>query len=147
LETGLIREVFALAGLVFGILLAGQLFRPFARSLFGPEPGSLENAGIFLVILVAIWMGAGLLGRMARQAARWILLGWLDRLGGLAFGALKGLILIEVFLILFARFPVSNIEALIQGSVIAGWISRYAPAVMALLPPEFQQLNTILHQQ
>lgn len=142
-ETGLFREAFTLAGLVVGILMAGQLYRPLARTLFGPAPGNMANAITFLVILLAIWFGASFLGRLVRETVHWIMLGWLDRLGGLLFGILKGFVVIEIFLIVFARFPVFNTEELIQGSLIASWIHRYAPAIMLLLPPEFRRLTSI----
>jgi len=142
-ETGLVQEAFTLAGLVFGILMAGQLYRPFARTLFGPAPNNLANAITFLAILLAIWFGATFMGRLVRDTVHWIMLGWLDRLGGLLFGLLKGFVVIEIFLIVFARFPVLNTEELIQGSIIASWIQQYAPVVMALLPPDFRQLTNV----
>lgn len=142
-ETGLIQEAFTLAGLAAGIIMAGQLYRPLARTLFGPAPNNAANAITFLALFLAIWFGASFLGRLVRETVYWIMLGWLDRLGGLLFGILKGLIVIEIFLIVFARFPVFNTEELIQGSLVASWISRYAPVIMALLPPEFRRLTGI----
>lgn len=142
-ETGLIQEAFTLAGLALGILVAGQLYHPVARMLFGPAPKNLASAITFLAILLAIWFGVSYLGRLVRETVHWIMLGWLDRLGGLMFGALKGLIIIEIVLILVARFPVFNVEEPIQGSLIAAWIQRSAPVVLTLLPPEFRRLTTI----
>ena len=143
-DVGLIREVFTLAGLAIGLVMAGQLFRPFADLLSGPEPSNLEYALSFLVVVVVIWFCISFLGRLVRETVHWVKLGWLDRIAGLLFGFLKGVIVIEIFIIVFARFPILNVEALIQGSLVATWISRYAPAVMALLPPDFQQLQRIL---
>jgi membrane protein required for colicin V production len=143
-ETGLIQEAFTLAGLIFGILMAGQLYRPVARILFGPAPNNLANAITFLAVLLAVWFGITFLGRLVRETVYWIMLGWLDRLGGLLFGILKGLVVIEIFLIVFARFPVLNTEELIQGSLIASRVQQYAPAIMALLPSEFRHLTRIV---
>ncbi len=142
-ETGLIREGFTLAGLAVGILATGQLYRPVARMLFGPAPSNMANAVTFLAVMLAIWFSVSYLGRLIQETVHWIMLGWLDRLGGLVFGVLKGLIVIEIFLIVFARFPVLNTEELIQGSIIASWVHRYAPVIMTLLPPEFRRLTSI----
>lgn len=142
-RAGLIREAFTLIGIAAGIILAGQLYQPLARMLFGPVPNDGANAITFLAIVLAVWFGAGFLGRLVRETVYWIMLGWLDRLGGLVFGVVKGAVLIEIFLIVFARFPIFNTEELIQGSFIAARISRYAPVIMALLPLEFRRLTSI----
>lgn len=146
LEAGLIQELFTLLGLVAGILVAGRLYAPIARALSGQVPREVANAATFLAILVAVWFVVGLLGRLARQMARKMLLGWADRLGGVFFGLLKGLVLVEILLVVLARFPIFDTEDLIRGSLIASWVSRYVPVVIALLPSEFQRLTTIFRR-
>lgn len=142
-ETGLVQEAFTLAGLIVGIFVAGQLHRPLARVLFGLAPNNMANAITFLAILLAVWFSISFLGRGVRETIHLIRLGWLDRVGGLLFGVLKGFVVIAILLIVFARFPVRNTEELIQGSLIASWTQRYTPGIMAVLPPEFRRLTNI----
>lgn len=145
-EAGLIQETFTLLGLAAGIIMAGQLYAPLARGLFGPVPEEAANAVAFLAILVGVWFGISFLGRLVRETAHWVMLGWLDKAGGVLFGVLKGVIVIEILMLVFIRFPVVNTEELIQGSLIANWIARYNPLpfIISLLPPEFRRLTSIL---
>lgn len=143
-EAGLVQETFTLLGLAAGIIVAGQLYALVARGLFGQVPREAANAVTFLAILVAVWFAVGFLGRLVQQTVRWIKLGWIDRLGGVVFGLIKGMIVVEVVLIVLARFPFLNTEELIQGSFIASWISGYLRVVIRLLPLEFRRLTTIL---
>lgn len=142
--TGLIQEVFTLLGLGAGIILAGQLYAPLSRTLFGETPREIGSVVAFLAILLAVWFAVGFLGRLVRLSVRWMKFDWVDQFGGILFGLLKGLIIIEVLLVLFARFPVWNSEELIQGSFIASVVARFVPVVIRLLPDEFRRLTTIL---
>lgn len=145
-EAGLIQETFTLMGLAAGILVAGQLYAPLARSLFGPAPKEAANAVAFLAILGGVWFGVSFLGRLVRETAHWIMLGWLDKAGGVLFGVLKGVIVIEIFMLVFIRFPVVNTEELIKGSLLANLIAQYDPLpfIISLLPSEFRRLTSIL---
>jgi uncharacterized membrane protein required for colicin V production len=64
-------------------------------------------------------------------------LGWLDHLAGAACGLLKGLILVEVFLILFTTFPYLGLDGTIRGSAIAPLFLDGGPVLVKLLPGEF----------
>jgi membrane protein required for colicin V production len=66
-----------------------------------------------------------------------LFLGWLDHLAGAAFGLLKGLILVEVFLILFTTYPYLGLGDAIRGSAIAPLFLDRGPVLLKLLPSEF----------
>jgi membrane protein required for colicin V production len=89
---GLCREAFGVAGLV-GAVFAGAAGASrlgailAARELVSPPWA--EPAAFALLFLGAV-VAANLVGRVADRLARALLLGWLNRVAGLAFGALKG---------------------------------------------------------
>lgn len=143
-DMGLIREGCTLAGIGFGIIIASQVYRPLAYLLFGQNANNLSYAFTLLLTLFSIVIGATAVGSILRETIHWFKLGWLDQLGGIAFGVLKGVIVIQIILIVFARFPVLNTDKLIQDSILADSLAQYAPYVMVLMPTEFHSLIGII---
>jgi uncharacterized membrane protein required for colicin V production len=94
-RAGLVRELLAWAAFAFGLVLAlrfdGRVGGWLARvHEFGP---GTRRILAFVVILVAVEVAVGLLaGPLSRSLAHVPLVGHLDRLGGLLFGALLALI-------------------------------------------------------
>ena len=104
-KSGLVVEVFSLAGLVLGFLLASwdyQRLSPWIGRWIHSVP--LNQAVSFLVILLATMIAASLAGRFIRWSIQSIGLGWADRLAGAAFGLLKGFVLVTVAVMVIAAF-------------------------------------------
>jgi membrane protein required for colicin V production len=97
---GLIRQVLALAGLVFGVIVAGR---------FGSEVGGWLTSFVaddrlaqvlgFLLTFLAISMLASLLASLLRFFVGLLFLGWLDHLAGGLLGALQALFGASVILV------------------------------------------------
>lgn len=136
-RSGLIQEVFTFGGLVVGIILAGQLYRPVADAVAGPSASNLAYAAAFLAILIGVWLAAGIGAQFLRAAVRTLHLGWLDRLGGILFGVLKGLVWIFIIVIVLRRFPFYDTGSLVEESRVADWAYRNAQIILALLPRGF----------
>jgi uncharacterized membrane protein required for colicin V production len=136
-RAGLIQEVFTLGGLIVGIVLAGQLYRPVADAVAGPAASNLAYAVAFLAILSAVWLAAGIAARFVRAGLRTLRLGWADQLGGILFGVLKGMVWIFIIVIVLRRFPFYDTESLLQNSSIADWAYRNASIILSLLPGGF----------
>jgi len=139
-RAGLIREVVTLVAVVAGVLIAGHYYDDLADDvlLF------IKNDKAAKVIAFASLFGSiALLGQLAaflmKQAVSILLLGWLDHLAGGAFGLLKGLVLVELFLMFFATFPYVGLDEAIDGSGIAPLFLDNGPALLKLLPGEFNQ--------
>lgn len=94
---GFFVEVCALAGLIAGVILAGQYYLQVApwveRFIHDQGPA---HAVAFLLIALAVMLAAGILGRMLRWMLRRVGLGWADRLAGGAFGLVKGYVLVAL---------------------------------------------------
>ena len=102
---GFFFELFSLAGVVFGYLLAAwnyqrvaPLFLPYVKNDW------VANAAGFLLIFFAIAILAGIAGRIARWVMKEVGLRWFDRLLGAAFGLAKGALIVAVLVMALAAF-------------------------------------------
>jgi membrane protein required for colicin V production len=139
---GLAREAFALAGLIVGFFLACwnyQSAAAYLRGLINSQP--LAEFCAFLLIVSIVMLLASLLGRLVQRTASAIGLSPLDRLGGAAFGLLRGTILGTAILLAVTAFlPTSP---WVQNSLIAPYLLRGAHAVSFVMP---RQLKLQLHE-
>jgi membrane protein required for colicin V production len=136
---GFVRDVFSLVGLLGGFLLAARFYpwpaewvkewvsSPWAASLLG-------CVLIFLLSFVAISM----LGHMLWRGLRVLRLGWFDRMVGVGFGLLKGILLCAGVWVALASFLPPTTPLLTE--------SQFAPLVMdvtreigRLIPKEWEE--------
>jgi membrane protein required for colicin V production len=104
-RSGLVVEVFSLAGLILGLLLASwdyQRLTPWLGRWIHSTP--LNQAVSFFFILLAAMIVASLAGRFVRWSIQSIGLGWADRMAGAAFGLLKGCVLVTIAVMVVAAF-------------------------------------------
>ncbi len=104
---GFFVEVFSLAGLIAGVLVASEYYAGVAAFLerFISSP-TISAAVAFVLIAVAVMIVASILGRVLRSLFRGVGLGWMDRLAGGAFGAIKGYLLVMLAVTaMLAFFP------------------------------------------
>jgi membrane protein required for colicin V production len=151
LRQGLVRTVALLVGIVFGVVLAGQWDKVLASRLF-PEAAWGQIVS-FAVILIAILIASSIVGRILQQVLRFMMLGWLDKLAGAAFGLLVGIFLIGGLLAVAAKAgeipivgqPLGGVKGAIQDSSLAQLITDQIPLVRGLLPEEFDQALDIIY--
>lgn len=122
-KSGLIVQIFSLAGLILGLLLASwdyQRVMPWMSVWIHSLP--LAEALSFTAVALAVMIAAGLAGRIVRWSAKSIGLGWVDRIAGAAFGLVKGCALVTIALMVMAAFWPA-----------ATWFrqSRFAPGFLA----------------
>ena len=136
---GLIREVVTTAAVILGAVLAGHFYSELSDDIaFAIEDETWRDfvafASIFVGAIVIGQVGASLL----RRAASVLLLGWVDRIGGAAFGFAQGFLLVEVALFASITFPVSEaIDAAIEASLLAPVFIDTIPVLLEFLPDEF----------
>jgi membrane protein required for colicin V production len=102
---GFFVEVFSIAGLIAGLVIAGMYYmqlEPWMYRLVHSVPGA--EAASFLLIAVGVLIVAGIVGRVLRSIVRKVGLGWADRLLGLVFGAVKGCVLVTIVAMAVAAF-------------------------------------------
>lgn len=104
-KAGLIVEIFSLAGLVLGLLLASwdyqRLLPWWSRWIHAI---SVVETLSFLTIAFGVMIAAALLGRVIRWSVKTIGLGWADRLAGAAFGLVKGCVMVMIAVMVVAAF-------------------------------------------
>ena len=139
-RAGLIREVVTLVSVVVGVVIAGIFYDDLARDVltFIDEEKTALVVG-FLVLLGAVYLAGQLVAVMLKQAAALLFLGWADHAGGALFGLIKGLIVVEVLLVLLVTFPRLGLKSDIDGSALASVFLDAAPLLLLVLPNEFER--------
>jgi len=140
LRIGLIRAVLSLAGLIVGVILAGHYYVPLSEQLsFIPQAGVAEVVA-FAIILIGVMVVAGVLAKFLKWAASAIMLGWVNRLGGAVFGLVLGALFCGALLATCGKFL--DIAGIISESSLAAILLDRFPAVLALLPEEFDAIRS-----
>jgi membrane protein required for colicin V production len=130
---GLIRQVLALAGLILGVIVAGQ---------FGSEVGAWLTSFVaedrlaqvlgFLLTFLAVSMLASLLASLLRFFVGLLFLGWLDHLAGGLLGALQALFGASVILVAWAAADPGR-AAELAGTPVAGPVLAFGRLFVPLL--------------
>jgi membrane protein required for colicin V production len=135
--SGFVQEVFQLAGLVAGYLVAAWQYQRLA-GWFGKYLKSAwvaESAG-FLILFFAVALAAGVAGRTARWVMKKSGLSFLDRLLGGALGLLRGCLIVAVIAVSMTAFtPTSRWLA---GSEWAPYFQAVGRAAIWVAPAELR---------
>ncbi len=131
---GLIKAVLYLAGLLLGIVLAGNFYQPVSR-IFGFINN--ENAAYilgFILILVLVMVAAFFLARLLKSVISSVMLGWVDNFGGALLGFLFGFLFLGAILAIWVKLFGSGLAT---ESFTGRFMLDYFPLVLGLLPGEF----------
>ena len=91
---GLFVELFSIAGLIAGVIVAGMYYMQLSSWLVSYlHARPVADATAFLLITIGVLVAAGIIGRVVRWLLRTVGLGWADRLLGSVFGLVKGYVL------------------------------------------------------
>jgi membrane protein required for colicin V production len=136
---GLVRELFSLFGLIAGVLLAAwnyaRLASPLSAVISNP---AVANVASFLLIAAGIMIAATIIGRLIHATAHAVGLGFFNRLGGAAFGLLRGcLIGVAVLMAISAFLPGTT---WVKNSRLAPYFLAGAHAVSFVVPHNLEQL-------
>ena len=138
LRKGLIKTAISFAGLLIGVVLAGNFYKPVSRIF-----GFIENENVtyilaFILILVLVMVTAFLLARLLKSIISSVMLGWVDNFGGAALGFLSGFLLLGAILAIWVKFFGSD---LIIDSFLGRVMLDYFPLALGLLPSEFDSIK------
>ncbi len=140
------RTVLPLAGIILGVALAGLFYNPMADWLSSWfESRNQATIAAFLIIFVLVMVASIelflILSSIAGKPSRMPLVGWVDRLGGVAFGFAIGGIISGAILTLIAKYSSPGMEATIRDSGLAAFFLDHFPFVLHLLPDEFDTVR------
>ena len=117
---GFVNEVFGKAAFVVGVwaavLFHKQLVPPIERQL-GFHAGAVAIA--FAAVFVAAFVVVKLVQLVARSVAHGYLFGGLDRVLGFAFGAVEGLALVALAVVVMMAQTLFDVTSLLENSLIA----------------------------
>ena len=143
LKTGLIKTVLSLAGMIIGVILAGNYYVVLSERLTFITNEGLARIVAFAIILIGIMIIASILARFLKWATSLVLLGWVNRLGGAVFGFIMAGILCGAAIAVWINF--FGAGSTIANSAIAGILLERLPLVLALLPGEFDSVSSIFY--
>ena len=135
---GFMHEVFSLAGVVAGYLLAAWGYRQVAP-WYAPYVKTAWVADLcgFLTIFIVVVLVAGGIGRIARFGMKEAGLRWFDRVLGGMFGAVRGVLLVMIFVLALASFSPGS--TLLARSRTAPYLLVLARAAVWVAPSQVRQ--------
>ncbi|MFC1961492.1 CvpA family protein [Chloroflexota bacterium] len=139
LKMGIIKALLSLVGMILGIILAGIFYAPLAASLTFIDQENLAKIVAFAIIFLGIMIIAGVAAAILSKIVSLMLLGWVNHLGGAAFGFLLGAVFCGALLAIWVRFLGSG-ETLTSSGLALILLDKF-PMVLALLPDEFDVIR------
>lgn len=138
LKNGLIKAALSFAGLLIGVVLAGNFYKPVSKIF-----GFIDNENVayilaFILILALVMVVAFLLARLLKSIISITMLGWVDNIGGAALGFFSGFLFLGAILATWVKFFGSD---LIIDSFLGRVMLDYFPLVLGLLPSEFDSIK------
>ena len=138
-SAGIIREVVTITGVALGVVLAGLFYHDLANDVkLAVDNNNASNIIAFLLIFGACLLAGQLAGMLLKQTASLFMLGTFDHLFGAVFGFLKGMVIVEVALILFVTFPAFGLKDNIRDSLFGPMFLDGIPILLRILPAEFR---------
>jgi membrane protein required for colicin V production len=138
-SAGIIREVVTMTGVALGVVLAGLFYQDLASDVkLAVDNDNAANIIAFLVIFGACFLAGQLAGMLLKHTASLLMLGTFDHLFGAAFGFVKGMVIVEVALILFVTFPAFGLKDHIRDSMFGPMFLDGIPVLLRILPVEFR---------
>ena len=137
---GLIRESIGLAALVLGVIFGVRLYGDVADFL-GRWVVDTRIASIlgFLIVLSAFSIAGAIVGRIIAGSLHTVGVGWLDRLAGAGFGAVRGVLLAIALLMILMAFPSEHTKSAIVSSRLAPGVAAASHALSTWTPPELKE--------
>ncbi len=142
LDRGFLRQTATLVGMLLGIAAALLGYSPLA-ALLSPLVSNPSWASIlaFLLIALAVWLGFVGFSRQADEGLKQTGWEWVNRLAGVAIGALIGLFLSAGLLLVLVRIPTLLPREVIEQSRLAILILQIFPDLGRMLPGDFPLLR------
>jgi membrane protein required for colicin V production len=132
LMRGFFRELLSLVGLFLGLWVALLQFVPLGEWIESrlPLTDPLPFHMAFWTIFLGVSFIASTVGYFLHKVAKGLLMGWLDTIGGLGFGVVKGVMILTVLLFLVAYLPLPEaIRTQLQTSTVVDHLELANPFI------------------
>jgi len=135
---GLTKGIIGLASLIVGVAVAAAGYHSLGDALGSfVHSRELVYGLAFFSLFVLVLIIGGLVARAAEKLVNTAGIRWLDRLLGLFFGLLRGIIVDAVIVMALLAFSIKP-EA-VRGSQLAPKVMSGSRAMAALMPPELRR--------
>jgi membrane protein required for colicin V production len=104
---GLIKEVAALTAMILGGWMAFRFHEKAAVFFHGVIPPVAAKMLAFVLLLILVGLAAHLLGNILTNLVKLALLGWVNRIVGMALGCLEGALALGMFFYVVVTIPFS----------------------------------------
>jgi membrane protein required for colicin V production len=138
-SAGLIREVVTFFAVIIGIVVAGALYERLARDvLVFVDNEDAAEAVSFLALFGAVYLFGQIGAYVLKTGAALLMLGPLDHLGGAVFGFVKGIIVAQTLLVIFAAYPSLDMDQAVADSTVARRLADDYGVVRYVVPDHIQ---------
>ena len=136
---GLVKEVSSIIGVLGGFYAAFTYYTMLAKILSGliKEPAYL-NILSFLIIFCSVLIIVGILGVIIKYLLNIAFLGWVDRIGGVGFGLVKGVLITSILFITLTAFLPKG-SAFLKNSMLAPHVSWVSEKMAKVVSKEMKQ--------
>ncbi len=142
---GLVKEVVSLLAVIIGLVGASRLYggvSPLLVNLgLGEQVGKILS---FFILFVIISILIVLVGRLIHKLVHAIFLGWLNRLGGIGFGLLRGIIT-SAIIIMILTITLSEKAPILTQSKLTPHIMNISKVLVSLVPEDLK--NRFMEQE
>lgn len=136
---GLVKEVSSIIGVLGGFYAAYSYYPMVAKLLSGlVAEQSYLNILSFLIIFCGILIIISILGVVIKYLLNVAFLGWIDRVCGVGFGLIKGVLIVTVLFIILTTF-LSKGAQLIKKSILAPHVIWISEKMVGLVSEEMKK--------
>lgn len=136
---GLVKEVSSIIGVLGGFYAAYSYYPMVAKLLSGLiAEQSYLNILSFLIIFCGILIIISILGVVIKYLLNVAFLGWIDRVCGVGFGLIKGVLIVTVLFIILTTF-LSKGAPLIKKSILAPHVIWISEKMVGLVSEEMKK--------
>ena len=139
LAQGFSRIAVGLVATIAGLLIASWSYDlPAAWLLPYVSSKAVANVLGFVLIFVLLQLLGALAGLLLAKVFKWTGLGWLDRLLGFAFGAVKAVVVGIILVLVLTAFPIKPVPDSVAKSEVAPYLIDAAHALTYLAPRDLR---------
>jgi len=136
---GLVKEVSSIIGVLGGFYAAYSYYPVVAKWLSRLMSNSAYlNILGFLIIFCVVLIIVNILGIILKYLLNIAFLGWVDRIFGIAFGIVKGVLIVAVLFIILTAFLPKGV-ALIKNSLLAPHVIWVSENMAKVIPQDMKK--------
>jgi membrane protein required for colicin V production len=135
---GLVKELSSIIGVIGGFYAAYTYYPQLGKMLSGwfTNPGYL-NILSFLMLFVGIYLAVSITGVIIKHLMNIAFLGWTDWVCGAFFGAVKGLLIITILVLMLTAFLPKN-AVILQRSHVSKYMMQFSTAFVKVVPKDMK---------